>query len=384
MPSTSAVSASALNGVALDRSLSCRSSAIGELSDLAEFPSLAVRSNSQPFSMPTTSYSPSSPLPQLPSQHLYNMKTDSSSILLSALHQQRAPYANLMRTSGDGSSAAMGGGVNNVEFHIQNEDFPALPGANHLDNHHHGAQPTSSALGTVDVPLAERYTERSSSSALDGPKSGIQTSSDGQVTGIPCGMLNDQFGMAGLLTFLRAIENDPGIVALALGHDLTTLGLNLNATEKNLWATFGGPWADVACRTQDIDTKVPEEYLTNASIRDKLPNIKLNKLSEDVLFYLFYNCPGEVYQVAAAAELYNRDWRFHKGEFVWLTRSQYGGVKEHTGSYEKGTYNVFDPSQWRKIPKELTLEYKQLEERPKLPPQLQSTSSAVANASGTS
>lgn len=44
-------------------------------------------------------------------------------------------------------------------------------------------------------------------------------------------MLNDQFGMAGLLTFLRAIENDPAIVALALGHDLTTLGLNLNAPE---------------------------------------------------------------------------------------------------------------------------------------------------------
>lgn len=48
---------------------------------------------------------------------------------------------------------------------------------------------------------------------------------------IPAGMLNDQFGMAGLLTFLRAIESDPAIVALALGHDLTTLGLNLNSTE---------------------------------------------------------------------------------------------------------------------------------------------------------
>lgn len=49
--------------------------------------------------------------------------------------------------------------------------------------------------------------------------------------------------------------------------------------------------------------QVPDEYLTNAIIRDKLPTIKLTKLSEDVLFYLFYNCPGEVYQVAAASEL---------------------------------------------------------------------------------
>lgn len=46
---------------------------------------------------------------------------------------------------------------------------------------------------------------------------------------------------------------------------------------------------------------------------------------------------------------YQRDWRFHKSDGNWLTRSQYGGVKEQTGSYEKGQYNVFDPLQWRKV-----------------------------------
>lgn len=64
---------------------------------------------------------------------------------------------------------------------------------------------------------------------------------------------------------------------------------------------------------------------------------------------------------------YAREWRFHKSEQVWLTRSQYGGVKEQTGNYEKGHYNVFDQMQWRKIPKELKLEYKELEDRPKMP-----------------
>lgn len=72
---------------------------------------------------------------------------------------------------------------------------------------------------------------------------------------------------------------------------------------RNLYQSFGGPWAEQPCRVQDLDTKVPEEYLTNAAIRDKLPNIKLTKLSDDVLFYLFYNFPGEVYQMAAASEL---------------------------------------------------------------------------------
>lgn len=82
---------------------------------------------------------------------------------------------------------------------------------------------------------------------------------------IPPGMVQDQFGMMGLLTFIRGAETDPNLVALALGRymcivqmymhhcfckyvalclksnfikpyslfysDLTTLGLNLNSPE---------------------------------------------------------------------------------------------------------------------------------------------------------
>ena len=79
-------------------------------------------------------------------------------------------------------------------------------------------------------------------------------------------MVTDQFGMIGLLTFIRAAETDPNLVSLALGADLTTLGLNLNS-EVNLYPTFGGPWAETPCRPQDIDYHVPYEYLTNTTIR---------------------------------------------------------------------------------------------------------------------
>ena len=51
----------------------------------------------------------------------------------------------------------------------------------------------------------------------------------GLVTNIPANMVVDQFGMIGLLTFIRAAETDPNLVSLALGADLTTLGLNLNS-----------------------------------------------------------------------------------------------------------------------------------------------------------
>ena len=88
----------------------------------------------------------------------------------------------------------------------------------------------------------------------------------GLVTNIPPNMVVDQFGMIGLLTFIRAAETDPNLVSLALGADLTTLGLNLNS-EVNLFPTFGGPWAETPCRPQDIDFHVPHEYLTNTAIR---------------------------------------------------------------------------------------------------------------------
>ena len=53
----------------------------------------------------------------------------------------------------------------------------------------------------------------------------------GTVSNIPGGMVNDQFGMVGLLTFIRATETESNLLALAPGIDLTTLGLNLNSPE---------------------------------------------------------------------------------------------------------------------------------------------------------
>lgn len=67
------------------------------------------------------------------------------------------------------------------------------------------------------------------------------------MTNIPASMINNQFGMVGLLTFIRAAESDPNLVTLAMGQDLTGLGLNLSSQE-NLHPTFGGPFADHPCR----------------------------------------------------------------------------------------------------------------------------------------
>lgn len=181
------------------------------------------------------------------------------------------------------------------EFTMSSEDFPALPGTQNQE----GPSPGGSLSGEKGLPgvigseLSGLDSSAGRGTAVEkATKRGIQTSPDGKifkmtvnrstsgnsfdsdsiicvigkVTNVPASMVKDQFGMVGLLTFIRAAETDPNLVSLALGQDLTALGLNLNSPD-NLYPTFGGPWADTPCRPQDIDFHVPPEYLVNASIR---------------------------------------------------------------------------------------------------------------------
>lgn len=257
------------------------------------------------------------------------------------------------------------------EFTMSSEDFPALPGTHSRDGASPGGglsgEKCSTGSGVTDGLSGVGHDSRQVLEKVGGNpgKSGILTFADGKVTNIPSSMVSDQFGIVGLLTFIRAAETDPNLVSLALGQDLTALGLNLNSPE-NLYPTFGGPWAEQPCRPQDIDFHVPPEYLINASIRDKLAPVKLNRYKDDLLFFLFYNNVGDVLQVAAASELYNREWRYHTEEKVWITQVPGMGITEKTASYERGTYYFFDPQNWRKVAKEFHLEYSKLEGRPNM------------------
>ena len=52
-------------------------------------------------------------------------------------------------------------------------------------------------------------------------------------------MLLDQFGMIGVLACLKSGDRDKDFFTLALGFDLTALGLNLNSNEyASIWFQF--------------------------------------------------------------------------------------------------------------------------------------------------
>ncbi|XP_055540162.1 regulator of gene activity isoform X1 [Wyeomyia smithii] len=277
-----------------------------------------------------------------------------------------------------------------TEFTMSSEDFPALPGTQNVESgqlaasqglqgvhhhHHHSDHHGADSLGKTGGPIGGavgmgmdlQNDSGNSNVNMDkgAMKRGVQTSPNGMVTNIPASMVNNQFGMVGLLTFIRAAESDPNLVTLAMGQDLTALGLNLTSVE-NLYPSFGGPFADSPARPQDIDYNVPPEYLINMSIRDKLSKLTLQKYKDDLLFYLFYTNVGDVMQLAAAAELHSRDWRYHTEEKVWITRVPGMTPYEKNGTTERGTYYYFDAQNWRRVPKEFQVDTVKLDKCPNL------------------
>ena len=65
---------------------------------------------------------------------------------------------------------------------------------------------------------------------------------------------------------------------------------------------------------------------------------------------------------------YNRGWRYHKDERLWITRAPgMKPTKQEEDRYEEGTYCYFDVNAWRKAHKEFRVEYAKLEGLPQVP-----------------
>lgn len=172
----------------------------------------------------------------------------------------------------------------------------------------------------------------------------------------------DPFGLLGLLSVLRM--SDPDLTSLALGIDLTTLGLNLNSTE-NLHRTFGSPWSDEPVKG-DPEFKVPQCYF--AKQPPPLSQAYFSKFQLDTLFYIFYSMPRDEAQLYAANELHNRGWFYHRELRLWFMRVANMEPLVKTNSYERGSYICFDPNTWETIRKDnFVVHYDMLENRPPLP-----------------
>ncbi|CAN6884026.1 unnamed protein product [Brassica oleracea] len=169
----------------------------------------------------------------------------------------------------------------------------------------------------------------------------------------------DRFSLLGLLSVIKM--SDPDLTSLALGIDLTSLGLNLNSTE-NLHKTFASPWSNEPSK-DDPEFSVPQCYYAKDS--PPLHQGLFAKLLLETLFYVFYSMPRDEAQLYATNELYHRGWFYHKEHKLWFIRIGEPLVK--TNTYERGSYHCFDPISFEIVQKENSvLYYEMLEKRPSL------------------
>ncbi|KAG0473750.1 hypothetical protein HPP92_015607 [Vanilla planifolia] len=171
----------------------------------------------------------------------------------------------------------------------------------------------------------------------------------------------DQFGLLGLLNVIRG--NDPNLASLAMGMDLTTLGLNLLSSPGDLHKKFSSPWSDEPAKGEP-EYSIPACYYSKPS--PLLKQGHFAKFHMGTLFYIFYSMPKDEAQLFAANELYTRGWFYHKELRLWLMRIGEPLVKTQT--YERGSYHYMDPNTWQTIRKDnFVLYYDAVENQAYLP-----------------
>lgn len=250
---------------------------------------------------------------------------------------------------GDGGMGMMTGGMlgmakMNPDFQMANEDFPALPGSMGLGG---GAFDGSmdGMKGDGQTLPGQHLMQGAAASGGQGGMTGL-----GGAVSRPAGDATltkglapaDRFGLMGLLSVIQMIK--PDLNTLALGTDLTTLGLNLNSAES-LYSTFASPWADGPSR-REPEFSLPMCYYMQP------PTLKsghIQKFQLETLFYIFYMLPKDTLQAVAASELYSRDWKFHRDLKMWFHKQpSLGTMGAGQQANRPNTYIYFDVNVWER------------------------------------
>ena len=173
----------------------------------------------------------------------------------------------------------------------------------------------------------------------------------------PCG---DSYGLLGFQSVVTQVADTPeatNLLLLTRGFDLNPLTLPVQQTEP-LYPCMHSLAHD-APFTVRPEFHLPACYTVSSP---KLNFQTFKRFHVETLFYIFYSMPRDVLQVAAAQELFNRDWRFHKTLMVWLTRTGKPPTIK-TELQERGSFKFFNPDTWKQEERDdFLLEYSQLDE----------------------
>jgi len=213
-----------------------------------------------------------------------------------------------------------------ARFNLQNESFPALPGS--------GGDSSRSSKSRNTAPKSTISSATSNSTAT----TSATTTTTAKTASSSSSSSNSRYGLLGLLNVIRM--TDPDLSTLALGKDLTSLGLNLNSPDS-LHATFASPWASVPTKSRPTFSLPSCYYIKPPALNYG----QIKKFQLETLFFIFYGMPRDVMQGLVAEELYRRNWRFHKDSKLWFhAHTQTDG----TTSGVKMQYVYFDCNSWQR------------------------------------
>ncbi|KAF2226819.1 hypothetical protein BDZ85DRAFT_191553 [Elsinoe ampelina] len=145
-----------------------------------------------------------------------------------------------------------------------------------------------------------------------------------------------------------------------MGQDLNSLGIDFESAEP-LFPIFTTPFADASSRPAIPDFSLPTAY----SVHNVPPlSSRIANFSDETLFAIFYQFTRDVMQEHAAAELYSRDWRWHKELRQWMMKdSSMAQPVRMTERSERGVYIFFDAMNWRRERRDFVLQYDHLDQR---------------------
>ncbi|KAF7457039.1 NOT2 / NOT3 / NOT5 family protein [Cryptosporidium felis] len=150
------------------------------------------------------------------------------------------------------------------------------------------------------------------------------------------------YGLLGILNVIRMTDSDLNI--LALGTDLTTLGLNLNSSEC-LYLNFDSPWSSNKSAQSELESSELIRAFANAPQQTSqiigLKSTYVQKFALETLFYIFYNMPQDLLQGFAAVELCNRGWLYYPNSMHWYSKVQ--------NEDQTTEWYIFDTDKWSKV-----------------------------------
>ncbi|KAL6154799.1 hypothetical protein ACJBU6_06418 [Exserohilum turcicum] len=172
---------------------------------------------------------------------------------------------------------------------------------------------------------------------------------------------SERYGLPGLLSMIPM--ESPDYSTLAMGQDLTVLGLDLSRPDNSpLHPTFGSPFVE-----SNVKPVIPPDFTLPAAYTvTNVPPLhtKMTSFSAETLLAIFYQYPRDILQEIAAQELYNRDWRWHIKLQQWMMKDpDLPAPIRLSPKEERGWYLFFDVNNWRRERREFELNYDHLDQR---------------------